>query len=166
MVARSTTSGHNKKERDRRIDERRGTRTREFRGTEVVRSYYGRPRCSPDSQFKRSTNTKLLYLRSFVRFVSPGEAIFLLSFLDMPRFSVPSLSCYIPPRLVDLGVAFKAMEKTNEPTFLRSSKHDLELSVSFFYFISLDLVFCNVAIFGMLFVFFYKKFLMNFSHIS
>lgn len=113
MVDRSTTSVHNKKERDRRNDERLEARTREFRGAEVVLTseWKGKARVvRQGSQFKRSRNTKLLYLRSFVRFVSPGEAIFLLSFLDMPRFSI-SLYLVIPPRPMDLGVAFKAMEK-------------------------------------------------------
>lgn len=36
MADRSTTSVHNKKERDRTNDERLGARTREFRGAEVV----------------------------------------------------------------------------------------------------------------------------------
>jgi len=113
MVDRSTTSVHNKKERDRRNDERLGARTREFRGAEVILTseWKGKARVvRHGSQFKRSRNTKLLYLRSFVRFVSPGEAIFLLSFLDMPRFSIP-LYLVMLPRPMDLGVAFKAMEK-------------------------------------------------------
>lgn len=113
MVDRSTTSVHNKKERDRRNDERLGARTREFGGAEVILTseWKGKARVvRQGSQFKRSRNTKLLYLRSFVRFVSPGEAIFLLSFLDMPRFSIP-LYLVILPRPMDLGVAFKAMEK-------------------------------------------------------
>lgn len=112
MVDRSTTSVHNEKERDRTNDERLGARTREFRGAGGLTSEWkGKARVvRQGSQFKRSRNTKLLYLRSFVRFVSPGEAIFLLYFLDMPRFSIP-LYLVILPRPMDLGVAFKAMEK-------------------------------------------------------
>lgn len=68
------------------------------------------PRCSPGSELKRLRNTKLLYLRPFVRFVSPGEAIFFLSFFRPEVFR--PLYLIMPLRMsADLGAASKAMEK-------------------------------------------------------
>jgi len=67
-------------------------------------------RCSPGSELKRLRNTKLLYLRPFVRFVSPGEAISFLSFLHPEVFRL--LYLIMPLRTsADLDAASKAMEK-------------------------------------------------------
>ena len=68
------------------------------------------PRCSPGSELKRLRNTKLLYLRPFVRFVSPSEAIFFLSFLHPEVFRPFYL--IIPLRTsADLDAASKVMKK-------------------------------------------------------
>lgn len=58
----------------------------------------GKARVVRQTRNSNGWETKLLYLRSFVRFVSPGEAIY--SFLaSVPRFSILSilLYCYVRP---------------------------------------------------------------------
>lgn len=108
------------KEQDGKNDEGQGEREQE--GSKKRRSLLlamvrESPRCSPDSELKRLRNTKLLYLRPFVRFVSPGEAIFFLSFLHPEVFR--PLYLIMPLRMsADLGAASKAMEKQTQTDVL------------------------------------------------
>lgn len=113
MVDRSTTGVHNKKERDRRNDERRGTRTRVFRGTEVVLTseWKGKARVvrQTHSSNGRETQSFFIFVLSSVSFHPAKQSS---SFLSSTCRGFPSpLYLVIPPRPVDLGVAFKAMEK-------------------------------------------------------
>lgn len=78
------------------------------------------PRCSPDSELKPLRNTKLLYLRPFVHFVSPGEAIFFLSFFHREVFR--PLYLIMPLRTsADLGTASKTEEKTDANRHFKES---------------------------------------------
>jgi len=89
-------------------------------------------RCSPGSELKPLRNTKLLYLRPFVHFVSPGEAIFFLSFLHCEVFRPLYL---IMPLYTsaDLGTTSKTGGKTDASRRFRLENQETWFRASFFY---------------------------------